>query len=73
MILLLRVTLRFHPSWKPLSPSRSALHRAVNYARAALLMDLADVVGNVKDGCHIASMGSTWMVFTHGFGGLRRL
>src|SRR5215813_5383649 len=48
-----------------------AFDKAVNYARAALLMDLADVGGNVKDGCHIASMGGTWMVFTHGFGGLR--
>ena len=45
--------------------------RAVKYARAALLMDLADVGGNVKDGCHIASMGGTWMVFAYGFGGLR--
>ena len=43
----------------------------MSYARAALLMDLADVGGNVKDGCHIASMGGTWMVFTYGFGGLR--
>jgi alpha,alpha-trehalose phosphorylase len=25
----------------------------------------------VKDGCHIASMGGTWMVFAYGFGGLR--
>jgi len=45
--------------------------KAVEYARAALLMDLADVGGNVKDGCHIASMGGTWMVFAYGFGGLR--
>jgi alpha,alpha-trehalose phosphorylase len=45
--------------------------KAVDYARAALLMDLADVGGNVKDGCHIASMGGTWMVFTYGFGGMR--
>ncbi|PWT87360.1 MAG: family 65 glycosyl hydrolase [Proteobacteria bacterium] len=45
--------------------------KALSYARAALLMDLADVGGNVKDGCHIASMGGTWMVFTYGFGGLR--
>jgi alpha,alpha-trehalose phosphorylase len=48
-----------------------AFDKAVNYARAALLMDLADVGGNVKDGCHIASMGGTWMVFTYGFAGLR--
>jgi len=45
--------------------------KAVTYARAALLMDLADVGGNVRDGCHIASMGGTWMVFAYGFGGLR--
>jgi alpha,alpha-trehalose phosphorylase len=45
--------------------------KAVAYARAALLMDLADVGGNVRDGCHIASMGGTWMVFTYGFAGLR--
>ena len=45
--------------------------KAITYARAALLMDLADVGGNVKDGCHIASMGGTWMVLAYGFAGLR--
>lgn len=45
--------------------------KAVKYMRAALLMDLADVGGNVKDGCHIASMGGTWMALVYGFGGLR--
>src|SRR5262245_3893656 len=45
--------------------------KAVTYGRAALLMDLADVGGNVKDGCHIASMGGTWMAFVYGFAGLR--
>ena len=34
-------------------------------------MDLADVGGNVKDGCHIASMGGTWMMLVYGFGGMR--
>ena len=48
-----------------------AFDKAASYGRAALLMDLADVGGNVRDGCHIASMGGTWMVFTYGFGGLR--
>jgi alpha,alpha-trehalose phosphorylase len=38
---------------------------------AALLMDLADVGGNVKDGCHIASMGGTWMMLTYGLAGMR--
>ncbi len=47
------------------------MEKATQYALAALLMDLADVGGNVKDGCHIASMGGTWMVFAYGFGGLR--
>jgi hypothetical protein len=38
---------------------------------AALLMDLADVSGNVNDGCHIASMGGPWMKLTYGLGGMR--
>ena len=37
------------------------VEKAVRYGMAALLMDLADVRGNVKDGCHIASMAGTWM------------
>ncbi len=45
--------------------------KSVRYARAALLMDLADVGGNVTDGCHIASMGGTWMIWTYGFAGMR--
>ena len=45
--------------------------KAVRYGVAALLMDLADVGGNVKDGCHIASMGGTWMMLTYGLGGMR--
>jgi alpha,alpha-trehalose phosphorylase len=48
-----------------------AMDKAIRYGRAALLMDLADVGGNVKDGCHIASMGGTWMMLTYGFGGMR--
>ena len=34
-------------------------------------MDLADVGGNVKDGCHIASMGGSWMAAVYGFAGMR--
>jgi alpha,alpha-trehalose phosphorylase len=45
--------------------------KAIKYGMAALLMDLADVGGNVKDGCHIASMGGTWMMFVYGLGGMR--
>jgi alpha,alpha-trehalose phosphorylase len=45
--------------------------KAVEYARYAALMDLADVGGNVQDGCHIASMGGTWMAIVYGLSGLR--
>ena len=47
------------------------MEKAIRYGIAALLMDLADVGGNVRDGCHIASMGGTWMMLTYGFGGMR--
>jgi alpha,alpha-trehalose phosphorylase len=46
------------------------MEKAIRYGMAALLMDLADVGGNVKDGCHIASMGGTWMMLVYGFGGM---
>jgi len=47
------------------------IEKAIRYGMAALLMDLADVGGNVKDGCHIASMGGTWMMLALGLGGMR--
>jgi len=47
------------------------LEKTAQYALVALLMDLADVGGNVKDGCHIASMGGTWMMMVYGVGGMR--
>ena len=45
--------------------------KAIRYGITALLMDLANVGGNVKDGCHIASMGGTWMMLAYGLGGMR--
>jgi len=45
--------------------------KALEYGRAAMLMDLADVGGNVKDGCHIAAMGGTWMMLVYGLAGMR--
>jgi alpha,alpha-trehalose phosphorylase len=45
--------------------------KALSYFRYALLMDLADVGGNVKDGVHIASMGGAWMAVVYGIAGLR--
>ena len=47
------------------------MEKAMEYGRYAVLMDLADVGHNVKDGCHIASMGGTWMVLVNGFAGMR--
>jgi alpha,alpha-trehalose phosphorylase len=45
--------------------------KGIEYARYAVLMDLADIAGNVRHGCHIASMGGTWMVFVYGSAGMR--
>ena len=45
--------------------------KGIEYARYAVLMDLADIAGNVRYGCHIASMGGTWMVFVYGSAGMR--
>jgi alpha,alpha-trehalose phosphorylase len=45
--------------------------KSIDYARASLLMDLADVGGNVKDGCHIAAMGGSWMIFAYGYAGMQ--
>ncbi len=45
--------------------------KAMKYARYAMLMDLADNGGNVRDGVHIASMGGTWMMMVYGLAGMR--
>jgi alpha,alpha-trehalose phosphorylase len=47
------------------------MEKALRHGMAALLIDLADVGGNVKNGCHIAAMGGTWMMLTYGLGGMR--
>jgi alpha,alpha-trehalose phosphorylase len=44
---------------------------AVKYMRYSVLMDLADVGGNVRDGVHIASIGGTWMAIVYGLAGMR--
>lgn len=46
------------------------MDKAMEYAEDAVFMDLGDVGRNTGDGCHIASMGGTWMLFVFGFGGL---
>ena len=45
--------------------------RALEYFRFALLMDLADIAGNVSDGVHIASAAGAWQALVFGFGGVR--
>ncbi|MEM9092149.1 MAG: glycosyl hydrolase family 65 protein, partial [Cyanobacteria bacterium P01_F01_bin.53] len=47
------------------------VEKAFTYATYAIIMDLGNLSGNVKDGCHIASMGGSWMAMVYGFGGLR--
>ena len=44
---------------------------AYRYFRYAVLMDLADIGGNVADGVHIAATGGAWMTLIYGFAGLR--
>jgi alpha,alpha-trehalose phosphorylase len=52
--------------------SEIGLHRkAEEYGRYAVLMDLADIGGNIGHGCHIASIGAAWMVMVYGFVGMR--
>lgn len=41
------------------------------YLTYALWMDLANVHANVEHGCHIASMGGTWLAMVHGIAGMR--
>ncbi len=47
--------------------------KAIEYLRYSLWMDLADVYANVDQGCHIASMGGTWMAIVYGIAGMREL
>ena len=44
---------------------------AVRYCFFALMMDLADLAGNVSDGVHVASSAGAWMALVLGFGGVR--
>jgi alpha,alpha-trehalose phosphorylase len=46
-------------------------HKALEYFRYALLMDLANVSGSASDGVHIASAAGVWLALVFGFGGLR--
>jgi kojibiose phosphorylase len=45
--------------------------RAIQYFRAAALVDLVDNQGNTAEGIHIASAGGTWQMMACGFGGFR--
>ncbi|MCP4715653.1 MAG: glycoside hydrolase family 65 protein [Deltaproteobacteria bacterium] len=54
-----------------LSSELGYMEKALDYFRYAVLMDLSNIGGNVKDGVHIASMGGTWMGLVYGFAGMR--
>lgn len=45
--------------------------KALEYIQYAVLMDLGNVEGNVKDGCHIASLAGSWMACVYGLAGMR--
>lgn len=47
------------------------MDKALAYADYAILMDLGNVEGNVKDGCHIASLAGSWMLCVYGIAGMR--
>lgn len=47
------------------------MDQALAYAQYAILMDLGNVEGNVKDGCHIASLAGSWMLCVYGMAGMR--
>ncbi|MCD4524422.1 glycoside hydrolase family 65 protein [Nocardioides sp. cx-173] len=44
---------------------------ALNYFRAALYVDLANLHGNTVDGLHVASAGGVWSALVFGFAGMR--
>ena len=44
---------------------------ATTYALNAMFVDLENLSDNSQDGCHIASMGGSWMTLVYGFSGLR--
>jgi alpha,alpha-trehalose phosphorylase len=47
------------------------LDLATKYFGYALLMDIADIGGNVEHGLHLASMGGIWMSVVYGVAGMR--
>ncbi|KAA0233397.1 MAG: Alpha,alpha-trehalose phosphorylase [Acidimicrobiales bacterium] len=47
------------------------MESATRYFARAVLIDLLDLAGNVRDGLHIASAGGVWLALVCGFGGLR--
>jgi maltose phosphorylase len=62
-----------------LSPSIHALvaarlgyvEKAYELYMRASRFDLDDYSGEVKEGCHVTSMGGAWLALIHGFGGMR--
>ena len=40
--------------------------KALEYFYRGMFVDLHNVAGNVKDGCHMAAMGGSWMLIVYG-------
>lgn len=72
--------------YEPLTVHESSLSPCIHTILAALIgneekayemylrtarLDLDDYNNDTEDGCHITSMGGTWMAFVQGFGGMR--
>jgi len=72
--------------YEPLTVHESSLSPCIHTILAALIgypekayelylrtarLDLDDYNNDTEDGCHITSMGGTWMSFVQGFGGMR--
>ncbi len=47
------------------------LEKAWQYFYDGMFMDLNDIGGNVKDGCHMAAMGGSWMLMVYGIAGMQ--
>lgn len=47
------------------------LEKAWQYFDRGVFIDLHDVAGNTKDGCHMAAMGGSWMLMVYGIAGMR--
>jgi alpha,alpha-trehalose phosphorylase len=58
-------------SFGALAAEIGQMHKAEDYFRETLRVDLDDLHGNAAHGVHLAAMAGSWMTLAWGFGGLR--